>query len=630
MYKGLIRFSIVAVMISAFFLLNSGRNIVSADSPAETETATAVVKAADVVTPTETTAPTATSEPAVTATEVPPTATKAPVPSETPTEKATSVPPTATSAPKATATETAEATATQASEPTATETVPATVVATPTETSTPAATEAVTVTATLTPTKAPTLAPTATSTPVRKLSPRAGTISSLSTAFVVQNTDPSTTANITATFYDGSGTSTGPINSTIAPFESVTIDQRASGGVPNNPSTYQGSVVLSSNTQLAAVVNEYSGSASSLGTAFRMENYNGVSASAASQSALLPQILKNVFDGGTNSTYNSTIVIQNTDLSNAALATITYYNAATGAVVGTHSSISIAPGASQLIALSSESAVPDPYYGAAAVTADRNIAVLVQQDAAGVLNIYPGYTAANAASTLYVPQLVKNVNDTGTKYVYQSSVIVMSADLTPVDVTVTYYNYNGQYTSTQNGQIASTFDLRYDKGLKSQSLVFASAAIQASKPVIAVVPFFATYDASRGNRSTYFRAFTPGASGATTMYAPEIFKNYHDSGTNINLNTGLTGMLTGTTAANVTISYYDSSGNLIGSTTKSVTPASPVFNFDSRYDTALSAYSSLNASAVLSSSQPFACIVQVFADSTAPGDASGSYLGILP
>lgn len=603
--------TLLAVLSITLFVLPS---VSLAQGPTATFTATKTSAASVPVTATVTLTPTATI--------VPPTATKTVTPVvPTATKTVTPVVPTATKTvtpvvPTATKPATAVA-------PTATKTVTA-VVPTATKTVTPT----VAATKTATPTKTNTPAPTPTK--PRAAAPRAPAITSVSTSFVIQNTDPSITANTTASFYNSGGVSS-TVNSTIAPYGNVTIDQRASGGGLDGFTNWQGAVVLSSNTSLAAMVNEYSGNAAAQGNAFRMDSYAGISSAAADYSVLLPQILKNVYDGGTASTYNSAIVIQNTDISLSATAVITYYNVATGAISGTHPSLVIPPGSSILVDLASEGMLPSLYYGAARVSADRKIGVLVQQNAGGVLNVYSGFTSANAQSTLYVPQVVKNVYDSGTQYNYQSSIIVMSADLSPANVTVTYFWFDGaaygSSVSSQNGQIASTFDLRYDPALSNKGLVFASARIDANKPVVAVVPFFADFNASRGLRSTYYSAFTYNPS-QTRLFAPLVMKNSYDAGTGTNWSTGLTGQLLGGTAARVYIYYYDSNGSLLGSSYRDPTPSSPVFNFDTRYDTALNGLSSVKASAIMTSTQPFGFITQVFAESSAPGDASGSYLGM--
>ncbi len=570
-----------------------------------------VLAAAETITPTKTLTTTASMAQAtvtITPTVAKPTATNT---SPAPTATATKPTPTNTS-PAPTATKSITA-----SVPTATKTTAAST-ATATRTATRAAV-----------TNTPTKTPTRTATAVAKAaSARAAAAASLSTMFVVQNTDSTNTASITATFYDTSGSSTGTstVVQSIPPFRNAIIDQRSAGGGLDSQTNWQGAVVLSSNTTLAAVVNEYAGNVASLGREFRADSYAGISSSSAGKTVLMPQLLKNAVDPGTNSTYNSLIAIQNTSLSADASVSVTFYSGSSGTY--THAGIVVKKGSSVFVDLASDSSLPSTFYGSGVVSSDQDVAVLVNHNASGFLSAYQGYlSATDAAQTLYVPQLLKGAYDPDTALTYNTSVIVMSADRTAANVTVTYYNYDGQVIrSSQVAAPAATFDQRNDSALGSLSFVFGSAIVTADKPVIAVVPFFANYDASRGLRGEYYRAFAAGT-GATRLFTPLLSKNAADSGTGVSWGTGVIGQYMGTGSATVTMTYYFSNGT-IRTSTRSVSTSSPLFSFDQRTDTTLSDQSGVVLSGVVTCSQPIALVVHNIGAGSAAGDATGVYPGI--
>jgi hypothetical protein len=454
--------------------------------------------------------------------------------------------------------------------------------------------------------------------------------------FAVQNTDPSTTANVTATFYDTAGTAVSTVNKTIAPNLSTTIDQRATGGGLDSFSSWQGSVVLSSNTQLAAVVNQYSGNVGSLGKDFRFDAYNGISSTETGTSVLLPQLLKGWFDPGTGTSWNNTIAIQNSNLSASANVTVTYRGIPPSPNLGTYTrtGISIPPGASIFIDTATDSVVPSPFYGSAVVTSNQPVAVAVNMNTAGVLNSYIGLVSSHASTTQFVPQVLRNWYDPGTNYTYNTSLLVMSADGTPASVTVTYNMQRpstATYVSTNTANPAWSFDQRYDPALSTVPTMYGSAVVTADKPVVIVVAQFTNNEAARGMRSTYFRALSPN-SAATTVFVPYARKNQYDSGTGMAFGTSTLVQLMGGSSATVYMTYYKSDGTTIVRPPFVLTSSSPQASIDSRYDSSLSGLTSLpDAAIVITSTNPIGALTYIFGnDQMLPGDSNGSYLGIRP
>lgn len=583
---------------------------------------------------------------AIQATTVTPTTAKTAVPAQaTTTITPTVAAPTATktTAPVATATKTSvpAATATKTSVPVATATKTSVPVATATKvitnvvaTATVTPTKAIVATATVTPTKVITATPTkvVTATPTRtptvvRRSPRAGTVSTLSTAFVLQNMDPSNTATINATFYDVTGTAVSAISKTASPYRNVTVDQRSAGGGLDAYSSFQGSVVVSSTTQLAAVVNEYSGSAASLGVDFRSDSYNGWASTAAATTVYLPQLLKNVLDGLTNTTYNSTIAIQNTSASASASVTITYKQSGS---TYTHPGITIPPGTSVIIDMASEAALSGvPVFNSSAtVTANQPIAALVHHNAPGYLSIYSGFTSANSANTLYMPQLLKGINDVGTGLTWGTGLLAMTVDGTSANFTITYYSNTGGVLSDSKSGAMVAFDQRNDAALSGWSQLYGSAVLTADKAIVAMVNTVCNYSVARGLQGVTWRAFTS-SGGGTTAFLPYLADYALDAGTGVQWGTGVLGRVMNSTNTTVTITYYLADGTT-QTESKAVTPATnPMFDFDQRNNAKIPNGQIVSAVITTSPAVPISVMVNTVAPSTVLGDAYMNYAGVM-
>ena len=625
--KKVFGFLMVTALI-AIILLGSSPTSAAPFTQSATQTRTAT--ATTVITPTNTTVPPA--APTVvtpTKTTVPPTATTV----VTPTKTSTPVPATAT-LPKPTATQVVTPT-----------TVKPMATVTPTAVVSPTATVTKTVTVTATKTATPTAtnaAPTATPTKPNVLAPRAGTVAVLSTMFAVQNID-STAATVTATFYDTSGSSpvgSGATCSNLQPKRSCIVDQRISGGgLPDGTTNWQGSVVLGSNTQLATVVNELAGSAGTLGTDFRADSYNGTPSSQADTTALLPQIMKNIFDTAQQKTYNSTIAIQNTNAGVSAHVTVTYTNIYTtpAGVNSVHGGITIPANASIFLDMANEVAQWSQFFGPAYVTSDQNIAVVVNHNAAGSLLVYRGFTRTGGGNSIIVTQGMTNIFDQGQQLNYGSAVEGMTVDGSSVAVTVQYTNLLGG-TSTCTLPVGRTFrvDLRYQyrseqpckPPLAGGNTFFGSMTFTASTAIVALSNIQSDYVGTRGIRASTSRAFVASApGGAMTAFAPILMNNYYDAGTGAYWGTALEGrFLSGTGTA--TITYYDiDSASTWGDTYTA--GADQIFRWDQRESnpqTHFSLPSGKRVSAVITAPNPFVFTVNNQATSATLGDALTAYM----
>ena len=384
---------------------------------------------------------------------------------------------------------------------------------------------------------------------------------------------------------------------------------------------------MSSNTQLAAVVSEYAGNVSTLGADFRADAYTGWSSTIASTNISLPQVLKGHYDPGSGVTINSLIAIQNTNTTTPAHVTVNYRQS-TGTTYS-HSGISIPAGASAMLDLSSGTSEPalasvSLFYGTASIASDQPVAVVTQYNAAGFLLIYSGFSSANAGTTLYLPQLLRNLYDPGSGLTWGTGVLVMSIDGTAATVTLNYTNYDGKTYSESQTNTMITFDNRSSSAIPS--FYYGSGTLTSSKPIIAIVNYVVNASA-RGLQGGTYRAFAA-SGGGNTVFIPLLRKNSLDVGSGISWGTGVLGRLIGSSATTVTITYYHSNGNTY-TQTANISPTSPMFTFDQRSNGSLP---DGTMSAVITSNpaQSFNVIVNVAAPSTVQGDAFMTFSGVIP
>jgi hypothetical protein len=430
--------------------------------------------------------------------------------------------------------------------------------------------------------------------------------------------DTTTTANINSTFYNVSGTVVATVVSTIPANNGVVVDQRSQAGLASG---FVGSVVVSSTTQLAAIVNEYGGSAAS-GQDFRMDSYTGSSSTAAATMFLLPQVVKNFVS------WNSTIAIQNTSSSVNANVTITYTNILSNPV-GTlvHSGIVIPPGASAMIDMANEMLSLASFFGPANISSDQNIAVVVNRNKAGILVTYNGFTSADAGTTVYVTQALTNFGSLQ----WGTAIEGMTTDGNSSSYQVTYTNLllpAGQQSKTCNLPTDTIFRIDFRPGgwpanctppVDSNTQFFGQVTIVGTRPLVALVNSI-TGNTTNGVRSTTIPTF-PSTGGATKGYAPLIMNAYLDSGTNLSWGTAIEGRMAGT--GTVQIDYYLSNGQHYSATYN--VGADNIFRFDQR---GAPLPSGSIGSAVITAPARILFKVNVTSDASAQGDAYGSYKGI--
>lgn len=218
--------------------------------------------------------------------------------------------------------------------------------------------------------------------------------------FQVQNLE-ATDANISVTYYNPDGTVDATATDTISGNSSKTyFPVGASDG-------FSGSVVVSSDRQVGAVVNVLGTSPSTAGASY-------VGTSDGSTTVQLPLLMKG------NSGFDTWFNVQNTS-SSTANVTVNYSD-------GTSATATIAAGASASFYQASESHNSAVFSGI--ITSDQPVAAAVVEESSSVMFAYSGFPSG---STTPVMPLV-NANNAG----YITGIQILNGGSSDTDVTVSY------------------------------------------------------------------------------------------------------------------------------------------------------------------------------------------------
>lgn len=237
---------------------------------------------------------------------------------------------------------------------------------------------------------------------------------------VIQNTDPSVTANLTATFRNQNG---GVIASnvslgSVAPNASRTISMSSISGLPSGSSGLFGAIVTSTeNVNLVGVANIWR-TTPTAGTA----SYSGFT--SGSTQLYAPSLLNNYYG------FNTAITVQNVDPTNNAIGTLTYSN-------GTTESINLAPGAAIAYFQPNNANLPSGNSGgllAAKVEVTQGSVVgLVSQSVPSGTGSFASYNVpASASATVNIPSILSDY------YGYFSAVTVQNTGTTSTNITMNY------------------------------------------------------------------------------------------------------------------------------------------------------------------------------------------------
>ena len=299
--------------------------------------------------------------------------------------------------------------------------------------------------------------------------------------------------------------------------------------------TFRGSAVVSSERNIAAIVNENAGSGAGYDQppGILRGSYTGIRAAETATTLYMPVAVK-AFYG-----FNSQLVVQNA----GAAADINFeFFDATGASVATYIASSVAANASAIVELDTliptTGSIPSGFGGSAKVTSASNLAGMANNMTSSepaVLQTYNAFAASDGGTTLYAPALFNDF------YGYVSSIQVQNVGSVATNITVTYSD--GE-VETENGVGPNQAALFYQPTEGHASGWTGSATVTSSAAdVVAVVAQLLP-----GVKASNYNAVS---SGATTIVAPALSKAFYG------YDTALTVMNVGTAATNISVSYSD-------------------------------------------------------------------------
>lgn len=449
----------------------------------------------------------------------------------------------------------------------------------------------------------------------------------MSTAFAVQNLG-SGPAQVMVEFRDTSGSVKNTLYQTIAAGANYNFDQRYSSGYPGTD-PFQGSAIVSADQPIGAAANMMRTG----GIVPAYESYNALDTSGIGQDIMLPQILKNVSSAGL--TWNTTIVIQNTDTANPANVRLVFnpdpvINPAIGGTLTTPytHTITIPAGGTVYINQSdtpTAGQIGSKFFGSVRVLADRNVAPMVYSDGGGqVLLAYPSY-AAGTTDYIALPSIYKNILSLGDSY-STAILIVNFGDITatveieylPVSAT---YTVSGKDTVYVPPRAAKNVDQRYDAPSITSPTFMGGAVIKSTngQPIAAMVNL-------RGG-SRYGMTYGGLMRGSTTAYLPIVYKTISSAGYSWSSTIIVYNFERTAGNANVNFTFYPTAGgSIVDSTTYTV---SSISQFDLRFTTVVASQPSFIGAVKLTSSRPVGVMVQT-RGAGGTGDALMAFLGLTP
>lgn len=454
----------------------------------------------------------------------------------------------------------------------------------------------------------------------------------MSTAFAVQNLG-SSSATVQVDFYDTSGTVTNTLGQTIGVGANYNFDQRYATGDPGTE-PFQGAAIVSADQPIGAAANMVRTG----GVAPGFESYNALDASGIGQDILLPQVLKNVSSGGL--TWNTTIVVQNTDTVNAASVQLIFtpdpvLNAAIGGTLASPFTYNIPGGVpAGGVAYIDQSTTPSnaqigaKFFGSVRVTSDRDVAPVVYSDGGGrILLAYPSY-ASGTTDPIALPSIYKNITSAGESY--STAILIVNFGGSDAQVDVQYLPGSGSYTVSGTDTVtvpaggAANVDQRYNAPSITSATFLGGAVIQSTNgmPIAAMVNL-------RSNR--YGMTYGGMMGGGTTAYLPISYKTISSGGYSWSSTVIVTNFDEALGDATVNFTFYPSGATAIADSTPYT--VSDVRQFDLRYSTAISAQPTFIGAVKVESTGTTPRNIGVMVQTRGlggSGDSLMAFLGLMP
>ncbi len=338
--------------------------------------------------------------------------------------------------------------------------------------------------------------------------------------------------------------------------------------------TFRGSAVVSSERNIAAIVNENAGSGAGYDQppGILRGSYTGIRAAETASTLYMPVALKAYYG------FNSQLVVQNA----GAAADITFeFFDATGTSVATYVASSVAANASAIVELDTltptTGSIPSGFGGSVKVTSASNLAGMANNMTSSepaVLQTYNAFSASEGGTTLYAPALFNDY------YGYVSSLQVQNVGSVSTNITVTY---SDGIVKTANGVGPNQAALFYQPSEGHASGWSGSATVNSSAAdVVAVVAQLSSVKASNYNAAS---------GGALQIVAPALFNSFYG------YDTALTVMNVGTVATNISVSYSDG----LSASALNVQPgdSAPFYNWTEGHASGWSGSATVTSSAAL-------------------------------
>ena len=340
-------------------------------------------------------------------------------------------------------------------------------------------------------------------------------------------------ATITIEFYNTSGTLVYTyVDSTpIAAGDSRTYYMPVI--LPDSVATsFRGSAVVSSERNIAAIVNENAGSGAGYDQppGILRGSYTGIRAAETATNLYMPVALKTYYG------FNSQLVVQNAGAT--AAINFEFFNQA-GASIATYVASSVAANASVILELDTltptTGSIPSGYNGSVKVTSSSNLASMVNNNDGKVLQTYRVFAAGDAGMNLYVPGVYNAY------YNYVSSIQVQNVGTVPTNITVTYSDGIVK-TATGVGAGSSAMFYQPTEGHATGWAGSATVTSSAANVVAVVNQLWPGVKASSYNAAS---------GGAALVVAPALFKSFYG------YDTALTVMNVGSVPTDISVSYSD-------------------------------------------------------------------------
>jgi len=457
-----------------------------------------------------------------------------------------------------------------------------------------------------------------------------GQAGTMSTAFAVQNLDVGS-ATVDVYFRDTNGTQTNHLQQTIGEGGNFNFDQRYSTGDPGTE-PFQGSAFVSSAKRIGAAANMMRTG----GAVPSYESYNGLDQSGIGQDMILPQILKNVASGGL--TWNTTIVVQNTDTANTADVELVFtpdpiVNPLVGGTLTTPYThhISIAAGGTAYIDQSTTPTagqIGSTFYGSVRVTSNRDVAPLAYSDGGGqILMAYPSYSDGTT-DYIALPSIFKDIVSLGDNY--STAILIANFGTSQATVEIEYLPASGSYTVSGKDTVyvdakaAKNVDQRYNAPSITSATFMGGARIKCTngQKIAAMVNL-------RGG-TRYGMTYGGIMGGGTTAYLPIAYKDISSGGYSWSSTVIVQNFDSDAGNATVNFTFYPSAGGSIVDPTNYT--VSTVSQFDLRYTTAIASHPTFIGAVKVTSvgaARSIGVMVQTRGAGGA-GDALMGFLGLMP